>query len=107
MRSVAFDYPNTCPKIDKEIDKAKGVIQLGIENLLEQACPFMSWPDVQRHATDFAEDMYMGLESCFETVRSVNQDMRCAADDQIEDLIDEVRNLEHELREARSQIDVC
>ena len=106
MRFVFFDYPNTCPKIDKEIDKAKGVIQSGIENLLEQACPFMSWPDVQRHATDFAEDIYSELQSCFETVRSTNEDMRSAADSQIEDLIEEVRNLEYELREARGQIDV-
>lgn len=105
MRSVAFDYPNTCPKIDKEIDKANGVIQSGIENLLEQACPFMSWPDVQRHATNFAEAIYYDLESCFETVRSTNEDMRCAADDQIGDLIEEVRILEHELQEVRSQIE--
>lgn len=105
MRSFAFDYPNTCPKIDKEIDKAKSVIQSHIESILEQACPFMSWPDVQKHAADFAESIYSDLESCFETVRSTNEDMRSEADSQIEDLIEEVRNLEHELREARSQIE--
>lgn len=106
MRSVAFDYPNTCPKIDKEIDKAKSIIQGFIESILEESCPLMGGPDVQKHASDFAYDLYQSLESCFETVRSSNEDMRSAADSQIEDLIEEVRNLEHELREARSQIDV-
>ena len=106
MRSVFFDYPNTCPKIDKEIDKAKSILKGTIENIIEQVCPLMSWPDVQKHAGDFAEGIYSDLESCFETVRSANEDMRSAADSQIEGLIEEVRNLEYELREVRSQIDV-
>lgn len=103
MRRVAFDFPNTCPRIDKQIDEAKSVIYKFVESLLEEACPLLSPETLQRLASDNADDLYRDLEDCFEAVRSTNEEMRRAAEHQISELHDEVSNLEAEVdRHERS-----
>lgn len=94
MRRVAFDFPNTCPRIDKQIDGAKSVIRRFVESLLEGACPLLSPEALQRLASDNAADLYADLEDCFEAVRSTNEEMRREADRQISELHDEVSSLE-------------
>ena len=97
MRRVSFDYPNTCPRIDKQIDSAKNVIHQFLESLLETACPLLSQEALTRLASDNADELYSALEDCFEAVRSANEEMRREADRQISALHDEVTNLEAEV----------
>lgn len=99
MRRIDFDYPNTCPKIDKEIAAAKGAIELFIDDLLEEACPLLGHESRRRLTADYAERLYSDLEGAFETVRETNEDMRSAADDQIRALADQVSDLEGQIKE--------
>lgn len=94
MRRIAFDFPNTCPRIDKQINEAKDVIYKFLESLLEEACPLLSPETLQRIASENADDLCRDLEDCFEATRSTNEEMRRAADRQISELHDEVANLE-------------
>lgn len=97
MRRVEFDYPNSCPKIDKAIEQAKRNIYGFINDLLDEACPLLPAARRDELATDYADRLYRDLEDGFETVRSTNEDMRRAADSQISDLMDKLNDVESEL----------
>lgn len=103
MRRVAFDFPNTCPRIDKQIDAAKSVIYKFVESLLEEACPLLSSETLQRLAADNADNLYANLEDCFESVRSINEEMRREADRQISELHDEVSGLEAQVEQLERE----
>ena len=107
MRSVHFDYPNTCPKIDSAISDAKQQIQRFIDDLLEEASPLLPTHTREELAARNADELYRELEDAFEEVRSSNEDMRREADSQIaalqseiEDLTAQVKGLEE--RESES-----
>ena len=105
MRGVDFDYPNTCPKIDKAIKSAKGVIEQFLERLLEDACPLLP-PDVMRRlAEENAESLYSDLEDAFESVRSENESMRREADSQIRELKREMSDLESKASALEGEVD--
>lgn len=99
-RRISFDYGNTCPKIDKQINQAQSVIDSFICDLLEEVCPLLDINDRNRHAERYAEKLCGDLEDCFEVVRSTNEDMRREAERQIEALADQVANLERDLENA-------
>ena len=103
MRSVGFDYPNTCPKIDKAINSAKSEIYKFLDDLLDEACPLLSRVTRGELADGYTSALYGALEDIFEDTRSTNEDMRKEADSQIEALKDEISNLEHELRIVQEQ----
>lgn len=104
MRRVAFDYPNTCPRIDKQISNAKNVIYRFVESLLEEACPLLSPETLRQLASDNADSLYRDLEDCFEEVRSTNEEMRREADRQISKLHDEVSNLEADVERLEREV---
>jgi hypothetical protein len=101
MRAVGFDYPNTCPKIDKAIASAKAEITSFLDRLLEDACPLLSTRARAELTDGYADRLYGELEDIFENTRSTNEDMRREADSQIETLKSEISDLEHELKNAR------
>lgn len=103
MRSVGFDYPNTCPKIDKGIEAAQDTIRRFLENLLEEACPLLPSSRLSELAEENAKSLYMDLEDAFETVRKTNEDMRGEADRQISDLQSELADAEAEIKRWESQ----
>lgn len=94
MRRIEFDYPITCPRIDKEIERAKSEIENFVFDLLEEACPLLSKERRTELAVDYGASLYSNLEDAFETVRATNEDMRRAADRQIADLFEEIAALE-------------
>jgi len=104
MRRVGFDFPNTCPRIDKQIDGAKSVMYRFLESLLEEACPPLSPETLQRLASENADNLYRDLEVCFESVRSTNEEMRNEADRQICDLHDRLTDLEAEVARLEREV---
>lgn len=103
MRGVGFDYPNTCPRIDKQIDGAKNVMYRFVESLLEEACPLLSSETLQRLASENSDNLYRDLKDCFEVVRRTNEEMRSEADRQISVLQDRIADLEADLERAERQ----
>ena len=101
---MGFDYSWTCPDIDREIGNAKDCIQEFIVDLLEEACPLLSKKDKEEYATDYTNVLYERLESCFETVRETNVNIREAAEEQISDLEDDMANIEAEIKEKEDEI---
>lgn len=103
MRSVGFDYPNTCPKIDKAIDAAQDTIRRFLESLLEEACPLLPSARLSELADDNAKALYKDLEDAFETVRKANEDMRAEADSQISDLQSELADAEAQIEQLEAE----
>jgi len=103
MRSVGFDYPNTCPKIDKAIDAAQDTIRRFLESLLEEACPLLPSARLLELADDNAKALYKDLEDAFETVRKANEDMRAEADSQISDLQSELADAEAQIEQLEAE----
>jgi multidrug resistance efflux pump len=104
MRRIDFDYPNTCPKIDKEIDRAKAAIESFIDDLLDQACPLLTYERRKELAADYAANLYGDLEDAFEAVREANEDMRSEANRQIRELADQVSDLEGQVEHLEGQV---
>lgn len=102
---MPFDFNYTCPKIDKEINSVKSIIQDDLEDYIEQLCPLMDKETILKLRSDFAKQMYEHIESSFETVRETNQDMRAAAENQIKFLDDTILNLEEYIKELESKIE--
>lgn len=102
MRAVGFDYGNTCPRIDKAISRAKAEIESFLDNLLEEACPFLDSASRSEIAIDYTGRLYADLEDIFEEPRRENEKMRAEADRQISDLKDEIANLETELQQEKA-----
>jgi hypothetical protein len=102
MRRVTFDYPNTCPKIDREINRAQAAIESFIDGLLDEASPLLEAPHRRRLAQEYAARLYdEELEGIFESTRSENEEMRKEAETQIARLHDEIDSLSAELEQAR------
>lgn len=104
MRNVGFDYPNTCPKIDKAISSARHQINSFLDELLDEACPLLPKRVRVELAESYADTLYGQLEDLFEETRRTNEDMREEAESQINDLKEEISNLEHELKNVQEQL---
>lgn len=99
-RVTTFEFPYTCPKIDKAIGTAKGEIDSFLCELLEEACPLLPRARLKEIAAERTESLYEILESIFEEVRSTNEHMRREAESQIGDLAERCSDLEQELEAA-------
>lgn len=92
-----FDYPYTCPRIDKTINSAKKIIESFIDSLLSDAVPLLPTDTREGLAKEHSEALYLDLEECFESVRNENEQMRREANRQIESLEREVSDLQSEI----------
>jgi len=105
MRRVNFDYPNTCPQIDKAITRAKHEISSFIDDLLSDACGLLEAETRKALASDYADSLYLNLEDLFEDTRRTNEQMRDSADSQIADLKAEIEDLERKINELESMVE--
>lgn len=101
MRAVAFDYPDTCPKINRAILQAESQISDFLDDLLYEACGLLPKETRQKLVEQYTKDLYEKLADAFEEARSTNVDMREEADSQIAALKNELADLEAELANAR------
>ena len=103
-RRNQFDYPHTCPKIDKAISSAKHTIQSYLKDYINDLCPYIPDEKVIELSNDWGEQIYNDISDCFEATRETNEDMRKAADYQIDTLVGEISDLNEQIKEYERQI---
>lgn len=101
---MGFDYQWTCPIIDKNIDNARDIIKDFLESTIEEFCPMINRNDLYKFSKQYADMLFSNLESCFESTRESNQDMRKAADLQISDLESEIADLKDQIADLEDKI---
>lgn len=104
MRRITFNYPNTCPKIDREIARAEGEIDNFLDSLLEEACPLLSTFTRKELVTGYTERLCEFIRPAFEAVRETNEDMRTEAEAQIASCHDDIDTLESEIDSLKSEL---
>lgn len=103
MQRAVFDYPYTCPTIDRGIQSMRRAIKDHIENSTSQLVPFLNSGQIEEWAEDGLDGLIDELADIFEQVRESNEEMREAAEAQIKALIDENAELEARLADLEYQ----
>lgn len=101
---MSFDYPYTCPTIDRHIKDAKDNIQSILDSLISDICPMIPTEVREQIAQDHANKMYGDLEDIFEGVRDTNHQMRRAAEHQVSELESEVSDLLMQVTDLQTQL---
>lgn len=98
---MGLEYRYTCSEIDEHIKDAKGVIDGHIDKILSEACPLLEDASRRKSVEEYEKELYEELSPVFEGARSANEQIRNAADKQIEALQEEVKDLDEELTRTR------
>ena len=70
-----------------------------------EMCPLLSKDTLYDLRNDWARELYnVYLESAFETVRESNEDMRIAAEKQVDDLENQISELQGQLEAKNDEI---
>lgn len=101
---MSFNYPHTCPKIDKSIGGVKDRIDSKIDSIIEQLCPLISTEDRRRLTNDWTFELYESIEDLIEDIRDTNVDMRNSAEGQIVQLENEVEDLKLTLIDLENEL---
>ncbi|MGD6739699.1 hypothetical protein ACP5PY_26590 [Photobacterium leiognathi subsp. mandapamensis] len=80
-----FAYPYTCSLIDTEIGKAKGNLTLYVRDLLQSYGVEISGKEM----LNAGEEVFSAVSDVFEQTRTINENMRGAAQQQIIELENE------------------
>jgi len=100
---MSFKYPHTCPKIDKEIERAKDSIISSLEDYCLELCPFLTVEKLRELSKKWGSDLYDQISGAFESTRESNEDMRKEAEHQIENLKLRIEELEKEIDDLENQ----
>jgi uncharacterized coiled-coil DUF342 family protein len=107
--SKNFNYPNTCPRIDKNIKNFQSDLTTHLNALVEELNPmFYSTNESWRFIEGFSDIIYNSAEPCFEDTRQSNSDMRDEVEKVIDDIIeerDEYKRLSEEWESEAEQKD--
>ncbi len=104
-RRNSFDFPYTCPKIDKAINDCKYTLESYLSDYIEDLCPHIPNEEVKRISKDWSEQMYEAISDYFEIVRKTNEEMRDEANRQIAYLENRILALEEEIKSLEKQLD--
>lgn len=104
-RRDSFDFPYTCPRIDKAIDSCKDTLEICLSGYIKDLFPYVPSAEVVLISIDWSKQIYDAISDCFESVRQTNEEMRDEANRQIEDLEDEISNLKYEVKSLESRLD--
>ena len=101
---MSFDYPYTCPKIDKNITEFKDQLYQHIDNLISDHNELFyeqldKTKQLEKYIQQYVDNLYNDVEQIFETVRSSNSDIRDAAEYQINEKQNIIDHLEAELNQ--------
>lgn len=102
---MSFDYPWTCPDIDRQISSIKEELICILDDAYQDACPLLESGQRRGLAEKEGSLAYDRIEDYIEEIRATNEKMRKAAEKQIEALTDEIANLESELKQAQAAIE--
>lgn len=86
---TGFAYPYTCPLIDTEIGKAKGNLTIYVRDLLKSYNVDINGKEM----LNAGEELFSAVSDVFEQTRTINEDLRGAAQQQIIELENEVMEL--------------
>ena len=103
---MSFDYPYTCPKIDKNITEFKDQLYQHIDNLISDHNELFyeqldKTKQLEKYVQQYVDNLYNDVEYIFESVRESNSDIRSAAEYQVKEKQDIIDDLESELNEYR------
>ena len=101
---MSFDYPYTCPKIDKNITEFKDQLYQHIDNLISDHNELFyeqldKTKQLDKYIQQYVDNLYNDVEQIFETVRTSNSDIRDAAEYQINEKQNIIDHLEAELNQ--------
>jgi predicted nucleic acid-binding Zn-ribbon protein len=104
-----FDYPWTCPTINKDIESAKVGIETSVRYILTELNPLVAeLINLPTEYEDWVErttqELYNEVEDLFEDTRRTNEDMRKAAESQINDLEEQLAGLQHDYEEQVKEL---
>lgn len=99
---MGFKYAHTCPDIDKGIEDFKSNIEWEIDEMLDKSSPLLQEEPKKEFMKSYIDSIYNNFQNSFESVRKTNEDMRQAAELQIEVLEEQLADLE---REASSELE--
>lgn len=94
-RNINFDYPDTCPKIDKVLWNIEGKLHAFVTELLVEVCPYLTTDIVRQLADEHSGYIQSMIDDEVESLRNLNADMRAEADAQIGILKEEIFQLEN------------
>ncbi len=101
-----FDYPHTCPSIDKNIKWFEDSLKESLKDLILNISPYIPEEVALKLSNERGEEILKEFLNHFEEVRKSNEDMRREAENQIEskdreigDLAGEIRDLEERIKE--------
>lgn len=104
-KRAIFDYANTCPQIDRALKEAEAELSNVMDTLLGEACPLLTGGFHRRDILiDWSKRGFEAVEQAFEEVRSTNEDMRRAAESQIESLADELSDADAEIEALKQRV---
>lgn len=98
-----FDYPYTCPDINKNIEYIQGSIENFLQYLIDDYRDNGFNEDIS--VKQLSKDLYSDIEQYIEEIRSSNQSIRDAAEKQIQDVENEKADVEEELKDRYKEID--
>ena len=103
---MSFDYPYTCPKIDKNITEFKDQLYQHIDSLISEHNELFyeqlyKTKQLEKYIQQHVDNLYNDVEQIFEAVRTSNSDIRDAAECQLSTKQNIINDLESELDEYR------
>lgn len=97
---MSLDFEYTCPKIDAAIEMANHHFDEVVKSLIDRL-PIEEQQDILNDT--YQEFDY--IKDQFEELRTLNEDMRSAAEKQIDDLNDELSEARDEIDDLKKQIE--
>ena len=102
---MSFNYPYTCPKIDKNITEFKDQLYQHIDNLISDHNELFyeqldKTKQLEKYIQQHVDNLYNDVEQIFEAVRTSNSDIRDAAEYQINEKQSIIDCLEAQLNQS-------
>lgn len=107
---TSFNYPHTCPHIDKNITHFQSELFGAVEEIVEYFSPaykqdFEGTTIYKNIIESFVDSIYLKAESIIEDVRKCNSDIRDYAEKVIDNLVDEIGDLEEQIKDKDYDIE--
>lgn len=102
-----FRYHYTCPDIDKNIRNFESSLESLLSDLFSDICPpiFVNSDEACKIKKDYLKYIADEASMYFENVRTVNSDIRDAAEKVVKEGNDRIEELEYTIKELESKID--
>lgn len=94
---MPLDFKHTCPTINRHIERIEHSIRDTLLDKFQDMLPLVSGTYLKGMVDVWATEIYLNISDDIEAIRETNEDMRSAADKQIDDLVDELASLKQEM----------